>query len=102
MVSSGEGSWQPYRACLLGEGILTVMQEQQGRGALLNLGDTGWLSGVGGDAEFVAIKPPFLFLNWFSSQHAAFSELPITELCSVRKLNALIVNLRIVTVLLSL
>ena len=47
-----------------------------------------------GNAEFITIEPPFLFLNWFSSQHSAFSELPITELCFLKELNALIVNLR--------
>ena len=92
VVSFGEGSWQPCRACLLGEGVLTVMQEQQGRGTLLNLGDMGWLSGR--EMQFITIEPPFLFLNWFSSQHSAFSELPITELCFLKELNALIVNLR--------
>ena len=85
----------------LGRGNIDSDAGTAGQRGLIEPGRHGMALGVG-NAEFITIKPPFLFLNWFSSQHAAFSELPITEFCSVRKLNALIVNLRIVTVLLSL
>ena len=76
----------------LGRGSIDSDAGTAGQRDLLNLGDMGWLSGR--EMQFITIEPPFLFLNWFSSQHSAFSELPITELCFLKELNALIVNLR--------